>query len=151
MWSRAAPQDKNSICHCQYDDRSNYISSKAARASSIGTHCRDERMDFSADSYHWFFSDAGCIGLQSFLEDPMWSRASPQDKNSICHCQYDDLSEYFSIKADRASSILIVETIERTIVPLIQPLAFTCSDSYHWFFSMLCIVLTLSLYLQYIQ
>ena len=27
-----------------------------------------------------FFSDAGCIGLQGFLEDPMWSRASSQDK-----------------------------------------------------------------------
>ena len=92
-----------------------------------------------------FFSDAGCIGLQGFLEDPMWSRASPQDRNSSCHCQYDDISEYFSVKADRASSILIVETLEWTIMPLIQPLAF---DS---FFSMLCIVLTLSPYLQYVQ
>ena len=27
-----------------------------------------------------FFSDAGCIGLQGFLEGPMWTRASPQDK-----------------------------------------------------------------------
>ena len=30
-----------------------------------------------------FFSDAGCIGLQGFLEDPMWSRASSQDKTPV--------------------------------------------------------------------
>ena len=56
-----------------------------------------------------FFSDAGCIGLQGFLEGPMWTRASSQDKPPV---QHDDRSNYSSSKTPRASSTLILQALE---------------------------------------
>ena len=105
-----------------------------------------------SDSYHWFCSMLVALGFKVFLRTPCGVEQRHKTKTPfVIANMMTDPTTFLIRQLEHRQSVLIVETSEWTLVPLIEPLAFTCSDSYHWFFSMLCIVLTLSLYLQYIQ
>ena len=67
-----------------------------------------------------FFSDAGCIGLQGFLEDPMWSRASSQDKTPvvIANMMTDPTTFLVRQLEHRQHSLLRHSSIEPTVLSL---------------------------------
>ena len=92
-----------------------------------------------------FFSDAGCIGLQGFLEDPMWTRASSQDKPPvlIANMMTDPTTVLVRQLEHRQHSSMR----HSTMMPLTRPLAF---DSFFAVLCRLCID-TFSSCLQYLQ